>query len=175
MSIKICVLSDGVRVIGDFYEVASTFKKVVGYAIVHPQIISMTRTVPSTIGKQTNESQFNVQFSPWNPFAKNQFFKLNMDRVVSVNDPREDIKQIYDLQDDATVDSVGINIYSDATLTIYNNQSQPAFVVKFKDVFPYYLSPLEFNAQMPEAEVLTCQVAFKYSIYTIEPGSGGCC
>ena len=95
MSIKICVLSDGVRVIGDFYEVTNTFKKVVGYAIIHPQIISMTRTVPSTIGKQTNESQFNVQFSPWNPFAKNQFFKLNMDRVVSVNDPREDIEQIY--------------------------------------------------------------------------------
>ncbi len=95
MSIKICVLSDGERVIGDFYEVSSVFKKVVGYAIIHPQIISMTRTVPSTIGKQTNESQFNVQFSPWNPFAKNQFFKLNMDRVVSVNDPREDIEQIY--------------------------------------------------------------------------------
>ena len=98
MSIKICVLSDGVRVIGDFYEVSSVFKKVVGYAIIHPQIISMTRTVPSTIGKQTNESQFNVQFSPWNPFAKNQFFKLNMDRVVSVNDPREDIEQIYQEQ-----------------------------------------------------------------------------
>ena len=98
MSIKLCVLSDGVRVIGDFYEVTNTFKKVVGYAIIHPQIISMTRTVPSTIGKQTNESQFNVQFSPWNPFAKNQFFKLNMDRVVSVNDPREDIKQIYEEQ-----------------------------------------------------------------------------
>ena len=95
MSIKICVLSDGVRVIGDFYEVASTFKKVVGYAIVHPQIISMTRTVPSSMATQTNEPQFNVQFSPWNPFAKNQFFRLNMDRVVSVSDPREDILQIY--------------------------------------------------------------------------------
>ena len=95
MSIKICVLSDGVRVIGDFYEVASTFKKVVGYAIVHPQIISMTRTVPSSMVKQTNEPQFNVQFSPWNPFAKNQFFRLNMDRVVSVSDAREDILQIY--------------------------------------------------------------------------------
>ena len=95
MSIKICVLSDGVGVIGDFYEVSSVFKKVVGYAIIHPQIISMTRTVPSTIGKQTNESQFNVQFSPWNPFAKNQFFRLNMDRVVSVSDAREDILQIY--------------------------------------------------------------------------------
>ena len=95
MSIIICVLSDGVRVIGDFYEVASTFKKVVGYAIVHPQIISMTRTVPSSMVAQTNEPQFNVQFSPWNPFAKNQFFRLNMDRVVSVSDPREDILQIY--------------------------------------------------------------------------------
>lgn len=89
------MLSDGVRVIGDFYEVASTFKKVVGYAIVHPQIISMTRTVPSSMVTQTNEPQFNVQFSPWNPFAKNQFFRLNMDRVVSVSDPREDILQIY--------------------------------------------------------------------------------
>ena len=75
MSIKICVLSDGVRVIGDFYEVTSQFKKVVGYAIIHPQIISMTRTVPSSMVKQTNEPQFNVQFSPWNPFAKNQFFR----------------------------------------------------------------------------------------------------
>ena len=95
MSIKICVLSDGVRVIGDFYEVASTFKKVVVYAIGHPQIISMTRTVPSSMVAQTNEPQFNVQFSPWNPFAKNQFFRLNMDRVVSVSDPREDILHIY--------------------------------------------------------------------------------
>lgn len=95
MSIKICVLSDGVRVIGDFYEVTSQFKKVVGYAIIHPQIISMTRTVPSSMVKQTNEPQFNVQFSPWNPFAKNQFFRLNMDRVVSVSDPREDILTIY--------------------------------------------------------------------------------
>ena len=95
MSIKICVLSDGVRVIGDFYEVTSQFKKVVGYAIIHPQIISMTRTVPSSMVKQTNEPQFNVQFSPWNPFAKNQFFRLNMDRVVSVSDVREDILTIY--------------------------------------------------------------------------------
>ena len=54
MSIKICVLSDGVRVIGDFYEVTSQFKKVVGYAIIHPQIISMTITVPSSMVKQTN-------------------------------------------------------------------------------------------------------------------------
>ena len=95
MSIKICVLSDGVRVIGDFYEVTSQFKKVVGYAIIHPQIISMTRTVRSSMVKQTNEPQFNVQFSPWNPFAKNQFFRLNMDRVVSVSDVREDILTIY--------------------------------------------------------------------------------
>ena len=95
MSIKICVLSDGVRVIGDFYEVTSQFKKVVGYEIINPQIISMTRTVPSSMVKQTNEPQFNVQFSPWNPFAKNQFFRLNMDRVVSVSDVREDILTIY--------------------------------------------------------------------------------
>ena len=87
----------------------------------------------------------------------------------------ESLQQIYDLQDEGAVDSTGLNIYSDATLVINNNQQQPAFRVLFRDVFPYYLSPLEFNSQMPEAEFLQARVGFKYSIYTIEPGSGGCC
>jgi hypothetical protein len=87
----------------------------------------------------------------------------------------EDIQQIYDLQDQSDINRIGLNIYSDATLTIYNNQIKPAFRVIFKDLFPFYLSPLEFNSQMSEADVLTCQVSFKYSIYTIEPGAGDCC
>ena len=49
----------------------------------------------------------------------------------------EDIKQIYDLQDDATVDSVGINIYSDVPKLSTIISHNLVFVVKFKDVFPY--------------------------------------
>ena len=47
MSIKICVLSDGVRVIGDFYEVTSAFKKVVGYG---------DRRKPSITGNEDDQS-----------------------------------------------------------------------------------------------------------------------
>ena len=66
----------------------------------------------------------------------------------------ESLQQIYDLQDNADIDGVGLNIYSDATLIIYNNQNKPIFRVSFKDLFPYYLSPLEFNSQVTDVEYL---------------------
>jgi len=87
----------------------------------------------------------------------------------------ESLQQIYDLQDSADIDGVGLNIYSDATLLINNNQNKPIFRVTFKDLFPYYLSPLEFNSQVTDVEYLQARVGFKYSIYNIEPGGGGCC
>tara|TARA_Y100000361_G_scaffold23981_1_gene19047 strand:- start:239 stop:814 length:576 start_codon:yes stop_codon:yes gene_type:complete len=87
----------------------------------------------------------------------------------------ESLQQIYDLQDSADIDGVGLNIYSDATLIINNNQNKPIFRVSFKDLFPYYLSPLEFNSQVTDVEYLQARVGFKYSIYNIEPGGGGCC
>ena len=40
----------------------------------------------------------------------------------------KDLQQIYDYKMMLHIDSVGINIYSDATLTIYNNQLQPIFI-----------------------------------------------
>ena len=66
----------------------------------------------------------------------------------------ESLQQIYDLQDSADIDGVGLNIYSDATLIINNNQNKPIFRVSFKDLFPYYLSPLEFNSQVTDVEYL---------------------
>ena len=54
----------------------------------------------------------------------------------------------------ADIDGVGLNIYSDATLIINNNQNKPIFRVSFKDLFPYYLSPLEFNSQVTDVEYL---------------------
>ena len=87
----------------------------------------------------------------------------------------QDIQEIYDWQKEAPYDRIGLNLTGTASLVIYNNQLKPSFTVRFEDVFPYYLGPLEFNSQLTEAENLQCQVSFKYSIYTIEPGGGGCC
>lgn len=96
MSIKICVLSDGERIIGDFYEVRDTFRKPLGYAVVNPQLISMSKVVPSAITtSQSHEPSLTVTFAPWNPFCETQFFKLNMNSVTSINTPRSDIEKIY--------------------------------------------------------------------------------
>lgn len=87
----------------------------------------------------------------------------------------DSLEQIYNLQDEGTKGGVSLDIYSDATLVINNNQQQPAFQIKFKDLFPYYLSPLEFNTQVGDVEYLQARVGFKYLIYDIMPGSGPCC
>ena len=88
----------------------------------------------------------------------------------------ESLQQIYDLQREGnTPNKPTLDIYSDATLQINNNQMDPSFRIHFKDMFPYYLSPLEFNSQVSDIEYLQARVGFKYLIYTIEPGAGSCC
>ena len=46
------------------------------------------------------------------------------------------------------------NIYSDGTLTILNGINRPMFSVKFKDMFPYSLSDIQFDACCNRCEVL---------------------
>tara|TARA_B100000925_G_scaffold210627_1_gene160511 strand:+ start:627 stop:1259 length:633 start_codon:yes stop_codon:yes gene_type:complete len=90
----------------------------------------------------------------------------------------ESLEQIYKLQEQ-TVGvpnpdlQVGMNIYSDATLTIMNNMNQPNFKVVFEDIFPYSLSTLEFDATLPDVQYFTAEVRFKYTIYHIR--DIGCC
>ena len=59
------------------------------------------------------------------------------------------------------------NIYSDGTLQILNNNSLPSFQVFFRDLFPYSLSTLNFDATNTDIEYFTADVSFKYTIYTI--------
>ncbi len=87
----------------------------------------------------------------------------------------ESLKQIYDLQAEGGHGTNTIDIFSDATLQINNNQMEPAFSVTFEGLFPFYLGPLEFNSQVADVEFLQARVGFKYLIYTIEPGAGSCC
>ena len=80
----------------------------------------------------------------------------------------ESLDEIYDFQKDGTMDGEGIeNIYSDGTLTILNGINRPMFSVKFKDMFPYSLSDIQFDATATDVEYLTAEVTFKYSVYNI--------
>tara|TARA_B100001939_G_C16778690_1_gene545960 strand:+ start:63 stop:632 length:570 start_codon:yes stop_codon:yes gene_type:complete len=83
----------------------------------------------------------------------------------------ESLKEIYDLQkEDEYVDTSRgklMNIYSDGTLSVLNSNSNVNFNVKFRDMFPYSLTSLNFDATDPDTEYFTAEVSFKYTIYDI--------
>ena len=64
------------------------------------------------------------------------------------------------------------NIYSDGTLQVLTSSSIPNFQVSFKDLFPYSLGTLMFDATNPDIQYFTADVSFKYTIYNITDLSG---
>ena len=97
MSIKIVTLVSTERLVGDLYEVRFSHmpEAVVGYMICNRHRISMTKSLPSQGLDQTNEPEYRVAFTPWNPFSKSQNFRLNPAVIISIDDVREDIEEIY--------------------------------------------------------------------------------
>ena len=88
----------------------------------------------------------------------------------------EKLSQLKDLSEDGKVKSrfgqSGENIYSDATLQILSNSLIPKFQIMFKDVFPYSLSTITFDATDTDIEYFTADVSFKYTIYDMQDMSG---
>lgn len=88
----------------------------------------------------------------------------------------ESLNEIYNLQNEDSTqlgyDSDSMNIYSDGTLQILNSNQRPQFDVIFKDMFPYDLSELSFDATNPDMEYFTAEVSFKYTIYDMYSTKG---
>lgn len=88
----------------------------------------------------------------------------------------ESLDEIYNLQNEQkyvdTTDSKLMNIYSDGTLQILTSSSNPNFKLKFKDLWPYSLSDLQFDATDTDVQYLTAEVNFKYTIYNITDLNG---
>lgn len=88
----------------------------------------------------------------------------------------ESLDEIYNLQKEQkyvnTNDSKLMNIYSDGTLQILTSSNTPNFKLKFKDLWPYSLSNLSFDATDTDIEYLTAEVSFKYTIYNITDMNG---
>lgn len=65
-----------------------------------------------------------------------------------------------------------LNLYSDATLTVLSSNQNANFKVKFKDMFPYSLSTLNFDATDTDIEYFTAEVFFKYTMFNITDLNG---
>ena len=88
----------------------------------------------------------------------------------------ENLEEIYDLQKSGFInpryEQKTMNIYSDGTLQILSSNSVPNFHIFFKDLFPYSLSTLSFDATETDVQYFTADVSFKYTIYNITDLSG---
>ena len=88
----------------------------------------------------------------------------------------ESLKEIYDFQSSNEAFEQpyksDLNLYSDGTLIGLNSNLRFNFQVKFKSMFPTYLSPLDFNATSTDTEYFTADVTFKYLIYNIVDKNG---
>jgi len=88
----------------------------------------------------------------------------------------ESLKEIYDFQNSNESFEQpfrsDMNLYSDATLIGLNSSQRFNFQVKFKSMFPTYLSSLDFNATSTDTEYFTADVTFKYLIYNIVDRNG---
>lgn len=89
----------------------------------------------------------------------------------------ESLQQIYELQETGNPEldlptRQLQNIYSDGTLQILSSSMIAKYQVQFKDLFPYNLSTLTFDATSTDIEYFTADVTFKYTYYTMTTVSG---
>ena len=57
--------------------------------------------------------------------------------------------------------------FSDGSLHILNSNFRDVAIVKFKDLFPVYLTSLEFEASDTDINYFTAEATFKYTVYNI--------
>jgi len=83
----------------------------------------------------------------------------------------EEVQEFRDLSKSGTIKGNYLNnnqnIYSDGTLQVLTSASIPNFQIVFKDLFPYSLGTLSFDATVTDVQYFTADVSFKYTIYNI--------
>ena len=58
-----------------------------------------------------------------------------------------------------------LEAFSDGNLHILNSNYRDIAIVKFNDLFPVFLTPLEFEATDTDINYFTAEVTFKYTVY----------
>ena len=60
------------------------------------------------------------------------------------------------------------NLYSDATLIVYNSKNKAKLNVQFKNMFPTSLSALEYTQEASDVEYFKAAATFRYLYYEFE-------
>jgi hypothetical protein len=79
----------------------------------------------------------------------------------------ETTEEYKDLVTEEDGDRNDLQAFSDGTLRILNSNYNDVALIKFRDLFPTSLSPMEFEATDEDYNYFTAEVTFKYTIYNI--------
>ena len=81
----------------------------------------------------------------------------------------ENLDQFSEMANEAIIGPQGKfqDIFSDGTLQILSSNNIPRYQVVFKELWPYTLSTIDFDATDTDIEYFTADVSFKYTIYNL--------
>ena len=100
MSIKLVMLKSGEDIIADVKEIKSVEQEIVGYYFHNPLIVKMYQPEEPTVlneGASTRQytSKISVRFFPWIPLTKESKIPCSADWVVTIVEPVENVKKLY--------------------------------------------------------------------------------
>jgi hypothetical protein len=144
-----------------------------------PDLNLSVATQPTRLGRDIPEPGNKLEFGDLN---LRFLIDENMENYMEIQNWMrglgypESLEELYDLQNEyfgkVRKDPKLMNIFSDGTLIILNSSFISSIQVKFKDLFPYSLTTLDFDSTETDVQYFTANVSFKYTIYTIENMSG---
>ena len=98
MSIKLLVLKSGEDIISDVAEMASgegEDKRVVGYFLHKPCVVKIRDSQLVEKSEDENKTSFKVSLFPWMPLTTEQTIPIPADWLVTMVEPRENLKEMY--------------------------------------------------------------------------------
>ena len=100
MSVKLVMLKSGEDIIADVKEIKSVEQEVVGYYFHDPLIIKMYQPEEPTVLNESAStrqytSKISVRFFPWIPLTKESKIPCSADWVVTIVEPVENVKKLY--------------------------------------------------------------------------------
>lgn len=137
-----------------------------------PEISLVTETQPNYLkdldipGDKITYGDFSLRFIV-DENLENYMSIHNWITGLGFPESTQQYKNLLTDENDTTKTQDSKRAFSDGSLYILNSNFNVNAVVKFKDLFPIEMSPLEFDSTLPDVQYFTTDVTFKYTIYNI--------
>ena len=96
MTVKLAILKSGEDIVADIKEMVvgeGDDARVVGYVLTKPVGVSLNRKEITIDGE---EDKVQIRLFPWCPLTKNEKIPITADWVVTIVDPIDKVKQMYE-------------------------------------------------------------------------------